>query len=382
MGQAKTQFSPLLKAAKKSHSDALILIQDGDKIIDYHRGSKSEKIESMSVTKSIVGLAIARLLTENKIDSLNTPVAHYYPEWRQGQKKNITIRHLMNHTSGLQNVPNTRVEIQPSADFLQLALSASVVDTPGTKFSYNNKAVNILSGIVRKASGQTMDDYLRDGLFKQMDITDFNWRADDAGHSRAMAGFQVRPEDLAKLGELVLHKGSWRGRPPIVKKWMDKLLARGSTHTIKYGLLWWRIPSGSKHVIDDEHIQVLKEAGFDPDLVNKLKKIKGSYESQSAAVQALMSQFSRREMGRLKKTSSEKGLPPWKASNSGQIAGYKAEGYLGQYLVVFPKQRLVAVRMVKNYKDYDMKTDSFSNFTQMVYKLATTSSPVNSNSGK
>lgn len=115
--QKQNKYQPLLDAAKKSNSDALIVIEDGKKVVNYHKESEDELIESMLVTKSVVGLAIARLLTENKIDSLDTPIAQYYPEWRQGQKKDITIRHLMNHTSGLQNRPNTSAEIQPSPDF-------------------------------------------------------------------------------------------------------------------------------------------------------------------------------------------------------------------------------------------------------------------------
>src|SRR5699024_765363 len=99
----------------------------------------------------------------------------------------------------------------PSPNFIQLALSASVADKPGTKFAYNNKAVNLLSGIIQKASGQKMDHYLRGGLFKEMGITDFNWRTDDEGNPIAMAGLQIYPSDLAKLGQLVLHKGSWKG---------------------------------------------------------------------------------------------------------------------------------------------------------------------------
>lgn len=65
-------------------------------------------------------------------------------------------------------------------------------------------------------------------------------------------------------------------------------------------------------------------------------------------------------------------MNPWKSA-SDSIVGYKAEGYLGQYLVIYPEQNVVAVRMIKNSEDYKSKTDMFGNFSQKVYKLATAS---------
>ena len=369
----ENKFKPLLNAAKKSNSDALIVMQGGKKIIDYHRDSDKEKIESMSVTKSIVGLAVAQLLTEQKIDSLDTPVGHYYPEWKQGQKKNITIRHLMNHTSGLQNIKKATAEIYPSPDFIQLALCASVVDKPGTKFSYNNKAVNILAGIIRKAAGQEMDTYLGGGLFKEMGITDFEWESDKAGNPVVMAGFSVLPSDLAKLGQLVLQNGSWNGKQLIDEQWIEELLAQGQPHNKTSGLLWWRVPASSNFVIDDDHIQKMINAGFDRDLVADLEQIKGEYDNQKSLLQNMRKQFGRKKIGRLKLQSSEKQIMPWKAT-AGPVVGYQAKGYLGQYLTVFPEQDVVAVRMIKSSEDYNRKTDGFENFSRMVYELASSES--------
>lgn len=370
--QKESKYQPLVDTATKSNSDALIVIEEGEKVINYHKESQNELIESMSVTKSIVALTVAQLLTDNKIDSLNTPVAHYYPEWKQGQKEDITIRHLMNHTSGLQNKGNTVAEIQPSPDFIQLALCASVVDKPGSNFSYNNKAVNLLSGIIRKAADQPMDAYLQNTIFDKLNISEFDWRTDNAGNLRAMAGLQVRADDLAKLGQLVLQKGSWKGEQLIKERWIDELLAQGQPHTKESGLLWWRVPSDSKYVIDDEHLQKMAKAGFKESVLAKVRKAKGHYDHQGAVQQTLMKLFNKKELRVLKQEMQKHQMNPWK-SESGSIVGYKAEGYLGQYLVVYPEQKVVAVRMIKNSEDYNSKTDMFGNFSQMVYKLATAS---------
>lgn len=366
----ESKFDPLLEAAKKSNTDALIVIEGGKKVVNYYDDSRGDIIESMSVTKSVVALGVARLLTEGKLDSLDTPVGHYYPEWRQGQKKNITVRHLLNNTSGLQNVPNASKEIHPSPDYVQLALSASVVSKPGSEFSYNNKAVNLLSGLIEKISGQKMHKYLEEHLFKQMGITEFHWRKDDAGNPIAMAGLQIKPADLAKLGQLVLQQGSWNNKQLIDPEWVDKLLAQSQPHNNSYGLLWWRVPSKSVHVIDESHLRKLKDQDINKEMIAKLEQLKGEYKSRGELLNSMMSEFGRKGIGELKKEFAGTGLRPWK-STTGSIVGYQAEGYLGQYLVVFPGQDIVAVRMVKNSEDYNRKTDGFEDFSQKLYQLAT-----------
>ena len=130
-----------------------MIVKNGRLVADWDFGQPRGPIEAMSATKSIVSLTIGRLIDSGKIKSLDQPVSDFYPEWKQGRKKLITVRHLLSQTSGLQNEPNTTVEIYPSPDFVQLALAAELSDDPGSRFSYNNKAVNLLAGIVQRASG-------------------------------------------------------------------------------------------------------------------------------------------------------------------------------------------------------------------------------------
>lgn len=202
-----------------------------------------------------------------------------------------------------------------------------------------------------------------------MEISKFNWRTDNAGNLRAMAGFQVRAADLAKLSQLVLQKGSWNGKQLIEERWINELLSQGQPYTKKSGLLWWRISSESKYIVDDEHLQKMRSTGFDEEFLASIEKIKGRYNSQGAVVQALVSHLTRSELRRLKKETEKYQMNPWK-SESGPIAGYKAEGDLVQYLIIYPEYNIVAVRMIKYSDNYNRKTDMFGNFDQMVYRLA------------
>lgn len=372
MGQVVNQnYKPLLESAQKFNSDALIVLEDGNKVVEYYSDSESKKIQSMSVTKSIVGLAFAKLLTDGKIDSLSTPVAHYYPEWRQGQKKIITVRHLLNHTSGLQNVDNANIEVNPAADKIQLGLCASVVNDPGSTFSYNNKAVNILSGIFKKVASEPIDDYLQKNIFNEMNISDYQWATDEEGNHVAMSGLQMHGYDLAKIGQLVLQKGAWNGNQLIDKQWIDRMLNDTPSNTTEYGLLWWRIQKNRKFVISDEQISDMKEANVPENFITKMENIKGEYHSQGGVVDAIRSQFeNRKQLVQFRRATLGQDIAPYSKSINGPTIGYKAAGDLGQYIVIYPNKNVVAVRMVQRTEDFDPKTDYFDTFPRMVYKLA------------
>jgi len=167
--QADARLAALLERARETRTDDLAISWHGvtrswafgeGARLTQGGSTRSEPIQTMSVTKSVVGLVIGRLVTLGKLASIEEPVHALFPEWRQGRKKLITVRMLLEHTSGLQNVPMTVEEIYPSPDFVQLALAAELEAEPGTAFAYNNKAVNLLAGVVERADGRKLEPRL------------------------------------------------------------------------------------------------------------------------------------------------------------------------------------------------------------------------------
>jgi CubicO group peptidase (beta-lactamase class C family) len=188
-----------------------VLLRHGKVVGEWDFGKKSGPIQTMSVTKSVVSMAICRLMEAGTIASLDVPVHEYYPEWRQGRKRDITLRMLLDHTSGLQNVSNAGAEIYPAPDAVQLALSAELSHDPGTHLDYNNKAVNLIAGIVEKAAGVKLDAYVQRELFTPLCIPERFWYTDKVGNPHAMAGVELTPMELARIGQLMLDDGVWQG---------------------------------------------------------------------------------------------------------------------------------------------------------------------------
>ncbi|PKD43720.1 serine hydrolase domain-containing protein [Rhodohalobacter barkolensis] len=352
-----------------TNSDAFLLMKDDSLLVEWYSDGP-QKIELMSGLKSVVALGVGRLLYQQKIDSLDQPVHSYFPEWKQGRKKDITIRHLLNHTSGLQNVSNAGVEIYPSPNALQLALTAELTSDPGAEFSYNNKAVNLLAGIFQKATGKRMDHYFRDEFFRPLHITDYKWYLDKSETPHAMAGLELSARDFAKFGQLVLHKGIWNDNQLVSEDYINEMLEQGQTYYPLSGLLWWRMPEYVHYNLTKERIEDFIKAGIDSSILNKLEPLQESSINGIDSYRQTMQKVFGSDWREIRdKNFRQNGFENIFKKEYGPIAGYYAEGYLGQYLVVIPGANLVAVRQIQRKESYNSETDNFQHFRYRVLNL-------------
>lgn len=366
IGTAQTPpLQTFISEAEALSTDSLYVSQDGKALVDWNRGER-KPIELMSAVKSIVALAIGRLLHDGKLTSLDQPVHTYYPEWHQGKKKLITVRHLMSHTSGLQNVQNAGAEIYPAPDAVRLALAAELDSTPGAEFSYNNKAVNLLAGIIEKVSGLRMDLYVGEKLFQPLGITDFQWYFDKSGTPHAMAGLRLYAADAARLAELVLNDGvTVSGERLLAREYVAEMLAPGQTVYPLCGLLWWRHADTQTIALRTQPRSGPRGAEFE-----KLEALaRASYTSRREVRAALQ-----REVGPDYESTFRAAygadwfneLFNWQIS---PVRAYYAEGFLGQYVVVVPAAKLVAVRQVAQKRGLNHST-SYAEFPARVVALA------------
>jgi len=369
----------LVARARATHSNALLVWHHGKLIREDYFGTRPHGEPLMSTTKSIVALAIGTLVDDGKLRSFDQPVSDFYPEWKQGQKRSITIRHLLTHTSGLQNEGNTGIEIYPAPDAIKLALAAELSDRPGTKFSYNNKATNLLAGIVQRASGQRMDRYVADHIFRPLGIVDARWvELDAAGAPYAMSGLAMTAADLLKIGQLMLGNGSFAGKRVLSERTVQAIVSEGDPGYPGYGLLWWRIARSHVRVVDDDQLAMMRRAGVDAQVVAALATLKdhpmASEEALDAGLkQALGTDWIAKYHAGGAKTKLLK--DQW----STDFIGFNTNGYLGEYLIVLPAAELIAVRLVDSSDHYNQATDGFSDFLTAVRRLVEPAAPGSAN---
>jgi CubicO group peptidase (beta-lactamase class C family) len=382
----------LIENAKQTHSSALVVYHNDKQILNQCFDSAYMPLDAMSATKSFVNLGIGLLITQGKLKSIDEPVYSFYPEWNQGMKKEITIRHLLNHTSGLKALRGT-TEIYDSPDYVQLALCAELAGKPGTNFFYNNEAVNLLAGIIQKASGIRMDKYIDENIFKPLGIVNYQWWTDvyffngminkkgdstllNVGNPIGMAELIIKADDMAKAGILALHKGNWQGKQIISESWFDESFKPGQAFDQTCGLLWWLIydPLTSYVTFADSNIVQLQQINLSDTLITELKNIKGRYKTPNAFNDTLYSLPYIKNMGGrlaflslLASKSFFKNVYNFHTENS-KIIGFAARGALGQYINIFPDKKLVVVRTIspRNSKGPE---DNFSDFNILSYQI-------------
>lgn len=382
-GVDPAKLARLTERGRETNSDAVIVIQNGKVVAEEYYGKPKGAVYIASGGKSLTALAIGKLLHDGKIKSLDQPVSDFYPEWLQGNKKLITIRMLLNHTSGIQNVPNASVEIErkfPPVNAIKLALAAELTDPPGTVFSYNNKAVALLGGIIEKASGKRMDTYFEEAFYKPLDIKRFEWIRDEDENPAVYGAFVIEPSDFAKFGLLMLDGGHFQGKQILSRSFVEEAVKPSHSLFSASGLLWWRYPKSSTSVIDSEKFAQMRKDGISEEFLKKIQPLENvMFDSNEAYFAALEKALGKDWSKQINDALGKVNYDLRKRNFSEETIGYYASGFRGNYLLVMPKEKIVALRVVRNSKEYNWETDGFNDFLQLAAGLTgekTTAPPV------
>ncbi len=162
-----------------------LAITQGDKILyakGYGVASSSQPVTEQtqffiaSVSKSFTAAAVMQLVEARKI-SLDAPVQTYLPEFTVSDSNTtarITIRHLLNHVSGLSDLGFPEYQL-PQPETVKARVTslniARPVAVPGTEFHYFNPNYAILARVVEVVSHQPFSEYLRSHLFSPLQMT-------------------------------------------------------------------------------------------------------------------------------------------------------------------------------------------------------------------
>jgi CubicO group peptidase (beta-lactamase class C family) len=172
-----------------------------------------------SCTKSLTSLAVAKLCelsaagkTAKQI-SFDSPAWKYLPAaWgeQEPRRKEIAIRHLLTMSSGLDPYDGPYNDLDAYAD---LILARKVEAEPGKLWAYSSSSVDLLSLIVENVSGQLMGDFFNEQIARPIGSAPLEFpkfREHSGGSGGPKGGARIATRDLARLGYLLLHDGSWR----------------------------------------------------------------------------------------------------------------------------------------------------------------------------
>ncbi len=124
-----------------------------------------------SVTKQFTAAAILKLQMQKKL-SIDDPIAKHFKDVPKDKAK-VTIRHLLNHTSGIGHKEGfSQAESSSKEALIKWFVTSPVVSEPGEKWEYSNAAYFALGALVEIKSGKTWEKYLRDELFTPAGMKD------------------------------------------------------------------------------------------------------------------------------------------------------------------------------------------------------------------
>ncbi len=138
-----------------------------------------------SINKIFTKIAIAQLIQKGKL-SFETKLGEILPDYpNKDAREKVTVRHLLNMTSGIGDFFNERFDALPknrlrsNNDYLPLFADMPLLFEPGTQRRYSNGGYVVLGAIVEKVSGTDYYDYIRENIYKPagMESTD-SYQAD------------------------------------------------------------------------------------------------------------------------------------------------------------------------------------------------------------
>lgn len=205
-----------------------------------------------SLTKSFTSTAIGFAVQEGLL-SVEDTILPFFRDTLPCRPcefmEQVKIKHLLTHTSGFDSDPMCfRAPKDRAGRFLRTYLEHE----PGSHFAYTDDGPDLLSSILQKRTGQTLEDYLAPRLFTPLGITDWHWSKGPDGCSLGGTGLCLKTEDIAKFGQFLLQKGAWNGEQLLSPDWIQTASSRitatpgtAGDWAQGYGYLFWQcVPEG------------------------------------------------------------------------------------------------------------------------------------------
>jgi CubicO group peptidase (beta-lactamase class C family) len=232
--------------ARGHNSDSLIVLHGGRVVVEqYWNMKKPASLWGVhSLTKTLTAILIGHAIADGHIASVDVPAASFIPEWRDTGKRAITLRHLLNMTSGLQESFNfaptsARMRRVMGTDIIPPNLETEVAGAPGQKFSHANPNPQLLGIILERATGRRFADYLAEKFWQPIGARNALLFLDrPGGMAHTDCCMWSTPMDWARVGEALRTRGVFAGRQVIPAGWVDEMLKPAGAYP-NYGMQLW-----------------------------------------------------------------------------------------------------------------------------------------------
>ncbi len=253
------------EAIHQKYESVAFLVIKNDTILfekyweDYTDSSLSN---TFSVAKSFIGLLIGAAIQDGYIKSTDEPVANYLSEFNTDERKNITIKHLLQMTSGIDfgesygDPFGFMAKAYYGNDLYELTIKKPLEDSPGAIWAYQGGNTLLLSFIIEEATGKKVSDYFSESIWQPIGSKhNALWNLDKLdGREKAFCCFYSNARDFAKIGKLYHQNGSFNGKQLIPTFYILASKKPVNTEDKKgnivnyYGYQWWQTTFGGEEI--------------------------------------------------------------------------------------------------------------------------------------
>ena len=230
----------------------------------------SDRFQSFSMAKTVVGMLVGIAIAEKKIDSIDDLAQKYVPELKGQPYGETSLRHLLTMSSGVE----FREDYDGKDDVSTLGWKtlgkkgrggADAVSTfthrirpAGTKFYYASGESQVLGLVLRAAVRKPLSEYLQEKIWRPMGAeADATWAIDAGGYETGFMGINATLRDWGRLGVLLANYGARDGKQIIPAAWVKAATTAESPHLQigvatrfnGYGYQTWLIGDGGKFAL-------------------------------------------------------------------------------------------------------------------------------------
>ena len=210
---------------------ALLVVYQGQLVAERYAQniSKDTPLQGWSMTKSVINALVGILVKQGKL-SISQPAP--IEEWSKSNnpRSKITLDHLLRMSSGLEFDETAGAAVTDLSEMLFLSFDAAafaiakpLIYAPNTYWQYASGTSNIISRIVREASGGSTASVIRllnHQLFNPLGMTKALIEPDTSGNLIGSSYMYATARDWARFGQLYLQDGIWQGKRLLPEGWV------------------------------------------------------------------------------------------------------------------------------------------------------------------
>jgi CubicO group peptidase (beta-lactamase class C family) len=246
-------------------------------LLIYHRGAlryekywpgfdRSTRTNPNSMHKTVLGLLVGAAIADGFIDSVDAPASKWITEWQGDERRKITVRDLLQMSSGLQ-VPIfgtwKSAKILFGSDLSAGVLGLPSVKSSGSEYQYSNANSQVLLILLERATGQRYSSYLSSRLWQRLGADDAAlWMDREGGLPRGFCCLFATARDWLRVGRLFLDGGRVGDDQLVPTEWIaDTVMPAPKNPNFGYQV-WLGSPPSTERRYNDYTVKAFHSEPF------------------------------------------------------------------------------------------------------------------------